>query len=82
MDLAGDAGALRLAGRLEPRGQPAQLRAVPLQLGLRCLALGDVLDHADEPLRRAGFRGERRHGDVGPDQPAVLAAVALLERVG
>ena len=82
VDLAGDAGALRLAGRLEPRGQPAQLRAVTVQLGLGALALRDVLDHADEPLRRAVFRGERRYGDVGPDHPPVLAAVALLEREG
>src|SRR6266705_1015196 len=81
-DFAGDAGALRFAGRLEPRRQPAQLSAVTLQLRLRRFTLRDVFDHADEPLRRAGFRGERRHGDVGPDQPAVLAAVALLERVG
>ena len=80
VDLAGDTGALRFAGRLEPGGQAAQLRTVTVQLRVRLLPLRDVLDHADEQLRCAVQPGEGRRGDVGPDHAAVLAAVALFER--
>src|SRR5215217_1687086 len=41
----------------------------------------DVLDHRDGLVQIAVLVAYRRDGELSPDQPAVLAVVALLQRV-